>query len=168
MKINEMKALKTNRLKTIRSMALWMAASGLTLGATGWCGAQGTPSTGQGSQNTGSSAGQLPVDTGSGLSSNGVTPGSTRNGTTGRTPSLGIDEATGNPGRFSEQQMENTRNAERQRKLVEDTEKLVALVTQLKVEVDKSNKDTLSLDVVRKADEIEKLAKSVKEKMKRT
>jgi nitric oxide reductase activation protein len=64
--------------------------------------------------------------------------------------------------------MENTRNAERQRKLVEDTEKLVALVTQLKVEVDKSTKDTLSLDVVRKADEIEKLAKSVKEKMKGT
>jgi hypothetical protein len=32
--------------------------------------------------------------------------------------------------------------------------------------VDKSNEHTLSLDVVKKADEIEKLAKSVKEKMK--
>jgi hypothetical protein len=32
--------------------------------------------------------------------------------------------------------------------------------------VDKSTKDTLSLDVVKKADEIEKLAHSVKEKMK--
>ena len=37
---------------------------------------------------------------------------------------------------------------------------------ELKSQVDKSNKDTLSLDVVRKADEIEKLARSVKEKMK--
>jgi hypothetical protein len=32
--------------------------------------------------------------------------------------------------------------------------------------VDKSNEHTLSLDVVKKADEIEKLAKSVKEKMR--
>jgi hypothetical protein len=32
--------------------------------------------------------------------------------------------------------------------------------------VEKSNKDTLSVDVIRKADEIEKLAKSVRDKMK--
>jgi hypothetical protein len=49
---------------------------------------------------------------------------------------------------------------------VEDTTKLLALANELKVAVDKSNKDTLSLDVVRKADEIEKLAHSVKERMK--
>jgi len=36
----------------------------------------------------------------------------------------------------------------------------------LKAEVDKTTKDTLSLNVIRKADEIEKLAHSVKEKMK--
>ena len=36
----------------------------------------------------------------------------------------------------------------------------------LKAEVDKTTKDTLSLNVIKKADEIEKLAKSVKEKMK--
>ena len=42
----------------------------------------------------------------------------------------------------------------------------MALANELKSQVDKSNKDTLSLDVVRKADEIEKLAHSVKEKMK--
>jgi hypothetical protein len=34
--------------------------------------------------------------------------------------------------------------------------------------VDKTNKDMLSLNVIRKADEIEKLAHSVKEKMKLT
>ena len=33
-------------------------------------------------------------------------------------------------------------------------------------EVDKSNENTLSLDVLKKAEEIEKLAHSVKEKMK--
>jgi nitric oxide reductase activation protein len=58
------------------------------------------------------------------------------------------------------------RNNERQKQLVSDTDKLVALANELKADVEKSNKDTLSLDVVRKADEIEKLAHSVKEKMK--
>jgi hypothetical protein len=57
-------------------------------------------------------------------------------------------------------------NADRQKKLVADTARLLELATELKAEVDKSNKDTLSLDVVRKADAIEKLAHSVKEGMK--
>jgi hypothetical protein len=38
----------------------------------------------------------------------------------------------------------------------------------LKAEVEKTDKDTLSLNVIRKADEIERLARSVKEKMKLT
>ena len=59
-----------------------------------------------------------------------------------------------------------TRNIERQKQIVEDTQKLLALANELKADVDKSTKDTLSLDVVKKADEIEKLAHSVKEKMK--
>ena len=58
------------------------------------------------------------------------------------------------------------RNADRQKQLEADTQKLVALANELKADVDKSNKDTLSLDVVRKADEIEKLAKSVRDKMR--
>lgn len=58
------------------------------------------------------------------------------------------------------------RNLDRQKQLVADTDKLVALANQLKAEVDKSTKDTLSIDVIRKADEIEKLAHNVKEKMK--
>ncbi|HEX3438144.1 MAG TPA: hypothetical protein VHT24_15350 [Pseudacidobacterium sp.] len=58
------------------------------------------------------------------------------------------------------------RNNQRQQDLVNDTNKLLQLAQQLKTEVDKSNKDELSLNVVKKAEEIEKLAKSVKEKMK--
>jgi hypothetical protein len=65
-----------------------------------------------------------------------------------------------------EQDQAKMRNTERQKQLVSDTQKLLALAQELKVDVDKSNKDTLSLDVIRKADEIEKLAHSVKEKMK--
>lgn len=55
---------------------------------------------------------------------------------------------------------------ERRKKLVEDTARLLALSTELKAEVDKTTKDELSLDVVRKAGEIEKLAHDVKERMK--
>jgi hypothetical protein len=58
------------------------------------------------------------------------------------------------------------RNVERHKQLVADTDKLLQLATELKASVDKSNKDTLSVEVVRKAGQIEKLARSVREKMK--
>jgi hypothetical protein len=51
---------------------------------------------------------------------------------------------------------------ERQKKLAADTDKLLALATDLKKQVDKTNKDILSVDVVKKAEEIEKLARSMK------
>lgn len=47
-----------------------------------------------------------------------------------------------------------------------DTDKLLKLSVELKSYVDKSDENVLSLDVVKKAEEIEKLAKSVKDKMK--
>jgi hypothetical protein len=58
------------------------------------------------------------------------------------------------------------RNSQRQQDIVNDTAKLLDLAQQLKAEVDKSSKDQLSVSVIKKAEEIEKLAKSVKEKMK--
>jgi hypothetical protein len=64
------------------------------------------------------------------------------------------------------EKMEKARNADRQKHLVQDTNKLLALAKDLKEEVDKSNQDTLSVDVVKKAGEIEKLAKSVKDRMR--
>jgi hypothetical protein len=57
-------------------------------------------------------------------------------------------------------------NLERQAALKADTEKLVKLSGELKDYVDKSNENILSLDVLKKAEEIEKLARSVKERMK--
>ena len=59
-------------------------------------------------------------------------------------------------------------NAERQKQIADDTAKLLALATELKSEVDKTSKDTLSINVIRKAESIERLAKGVKEKMKLT
>jgi len=59
-------------------------------------------------------------------------------------------------------------NAERKKELSQESDMLLTLAMSLKAEVDKTDKDTLSLSVIRKADEIEKLAHSVKEKMKLT
>jgi predicted nucleic acid-binding Zn-ribbon protein len=65
-----------------------------------------------------------------------------------------------------ERDMAKKANEERQVALRRDTEKLFKLATELKDYVDKSNENVLSFDVVKKAEEIEKLAHSVKEKMK--
>jgi cytoskeletal protein RodZ len=54
----------------------------------------------------------------------------------------------------------------RQAQLLADTQKLYQLTQELKAEVAKSNKDTLSISVIKKAEEVEKLAKSLKEKMR--
>jgi nitric oxide reductase activation protein len=67
-----------------------------------------------------------------------------------------------------EKEMAKQRNEARQAELKSDTEKLLQLSTELKEYVDKTNENILSLDVIRKAEEIEKLAHSVKEKMKTT
>jgi hypothetical protein len=72
----------------------------------------------------------------------------------------------GTPNPKIEEQQARARSTERQKKLVADTEKLLALATELKTDVDKTNQNILSMDVIKKADEIEKLAHSVKERMK--
>jgi len=57
-------------------------------------------------------------------------------------------------------------NIERKKQIADDSAKILKLATELKSEVDNTSKDTLSLSVIRKADEIEKLAHGVKVKMK--
>ena len=65
-----------------------------------------------------------------------------------------------------EKDMAKKANQQRQAQLQHDTDNLVKLANELKQYVDKSNENTLSVDVIKKAEEIEKLAHSVKEKMK--
>ena len=65
-----------------------------------------------------------------------------------------------------EKEMAKKANHARQDELKRDTDQLLKLATELKESVDKSDENMLSLDVVRKAEEIEKLAHSVKEKMR--
>jgi hypothetical protein len=88
-------------------------------------------------------------------------------------PSMQVPPAFGQPPEPNDpmqrqrlEKMEKARNADRQKHLVQDTDKLLALAKELKEEVAKSNEDTLSVNVVKKAGEIEKLAKSVKDRMR--
>lgn len=72
------------------------------------------------------------------------------------------------PDVFAEAQKENARraNAERQLAIKNDTAKLLQMANELQEYVDKTNENILSLEVVKKAEQIEKLARSVREKMK--
>ena len=54
----------------------------------------------------------------------------------------------------------------RQEQMKRDADKLYQLTGELKAYVDKNGQNILSLDMMKKAEEIEKLAHSVKQKMK--
>jgi hypothetical protein len=92
----------------------------------------------------------------------GQIPGMPSKPTTGINP----DDDPDPMGAHRAEKQAKLQNDDRQKRLVADTERLLVLATDLKAQVDKSTKDTLSVDVIKKADEIEKLAHSVKERMK--
>ena len=58
------------------------------------------------------------------------------------------------------------RNDDRQKRLEADTQKLLELATRLHEDVGKTNKNILSIDVIKRADEIERLAHAVKDRMR--
>jgi len=81
------------------------------------------------------------------------------------------EEAAGNNGPndpYNRLQRAQIANAiiERHAQLKSDTEKLVLLTMELKTHVDKAGINALSMEVIKKAQEIQKLAKSVQDKMK--
>ncbi len=55
---------------------------------------------------------------------------------------------------------------DRQRDLKRETDQLVAMATDLKQGVDKTSPEILSVDLIKKTEKIEKLAKSIRQKMK--
>lgn len=81
-------------------------------------------------------------------------------------PGLAPDDRGDEQRAKMEKEMAKKANRERQAQLQRDTDNLLKLANELKQSVEKSNENTLSLDVVKKAEEIEKLAHSVREKMK--
>jgi len=69
---------------------------------------------------------------------------------------------TAKPVSASKLTAKDTRDA----KIAADAEKLYQMALDLKVEVDKSNKDTVSLTVAKRAAELEKMAKTLKQEMR--
>jgi hypothetical protein len=58
------------------------------------------------------------------------------------------------------------RNLDRQKHLETDTKRLLALANELNTEIASSSMETMTPEMVRKMNEIEKLARSVKDKMR--
>jgi len=59
-------------------------------------------------------------------------------------------------------------NLQRRAEIRRDTEKMFELTTELKDYLQKSDQGTISVDAIKKAEQIEKLAHSVKSKMKQS
>jgi len=81
------------------------------------------------------------------------------------------DQAASAPEKTPEQSADKqqpvpTKVEMQQKQLAEDTAKLLQLANELKADMDKTTKDTLSLTVVKKAEQVEKLAHKVREEMK--
>jgi hypothetical protein len=57
-------------------------------------------------------------------------------------------------------------NDDRHKRLAADVDRMVSLTGELKSDVDRTTKDELSLEVIKKAQEIEKLAHDVQSRMK--
>lgn len=83
-----------------------------------------------------------------------------------RTSQMGESRPQGDARSQMERDMAKKASEERYAALKRDTDRLLRLSTELKAYVDKSSQNTLSVNVVKKAEEIERLAHSVKEKMK--
>jgi hypothetical protein len=62
--------------------------------------------------------------------------------------------------------MQKQRQKKRFEEMQRDSQKLLELATELKQYVDKSGEQILSVEVLRKAEEMEKLARRVKENMR--
>lgn len=94
------------------------------------------------------------------LASTFCIPASAQQQTSPPAPATKSDEAKSDAAPTAPLTPEEKKRAE----LVADTEKLYKLTQELKAEVAKSNKDTLSVSVVKKAQEVERLAKSIKDR----
>jgi hypothetical protein len=81
-------------------------------------------------------------------------------------PTLGEPDGATESAARMEQQRAKLLADDRQKHLEADTARLVQLSTELKDEVDKSGKFVTSVSAIRKAEEIEKLAHSVRDRMK--
>lgn len=80
--------------------------------------------------------------------------------------SVGVMRGQGAVVAHSQEKPADAAQTERQKQLADETAKLLQAATELKAAVAKSNKNELSLEVVKKADDVEKLAHDLKLKMR--
>ncbi|SEF69834.1 hypothetical protein SAMN05421819_0861 [Bryocella elongata] len=85
-------------------------------------------------------------------------------GAVGPPPTPNMQDETDPLVKTREATQARTYATDRQRKLLADADKLVELSNDLKTEVNKSTKNDLSLTVIKKASEIEKLAHEMKDR----
>lgn len=67
-----------------------------------------------------------------------------------------------------QQQQARAANEQRQFEIKRDTEKMFQLTAELKESLEKSGQDVMSMDDIKKVEQIEKLARGVKSKMKQS
>jgi Spy/CpxP family protein refolding chaperone len=79
-----------------------------------------------------------------------------------------VQSPASNSAKLTRHQKALAADTDRKKQITDESSQLLAMAVALKAEVDKTNKDELSLNVIRKADEIEKLAHTVKEKIKQS
>jgi len=84
----------------------------------------------------------------------------------GQAPSPSDDNDQDSMARRAMIQQAQRRNNQRQQDIVNATAKLLTLTEQLKTELEKNSKDQNSVNMSKQAEAIEKLARSVKDKMK--
>jgi hypothetical protein len=83
----------------------------------------------------------------------------------GQEPKIEIDISRGGPS-LKQKQIEELLKKDHE-KSIEEAAQLVDLATALKLELESSNKYQLSLAAIKKSEEIEKLAKRIRGRMKR-
>jgi hypothetical protein len=82
-------------------------------------------------------------------------------------PGIGTADTGSDPMRETMREgMIRQANEQRHKKMLDDANRMVQLSNELKADVEKAQKDELSLEVMKKAAEVEKLAHDVQQRMK--
>lgn len=82
-------------------------------------------------------------------------------------PDPGTTDSSSDPMRsVMRERMLRVANEQRHKKMLDDANKMVQLANELKADVEKTQNDELSVEVLKKAAEVEKLAHDVQQRMK--
>jgi hypothetical protein len=88
----------------------------------------------------------------------GITQGTAQGGNIDNVPVTSGDDV--------QKKQQEALNQQRELEIKRDTQKMLELTQELNAYLQKSNQNVVSVDAIKKAEQIEKLAKSVKSKMK--